>query len=380
MLYDTYRQKVQLHARRLRKGLRIAALCLLVLCVVFSLLAAFEACRGILTAGLSDQTVTYGDKVRLDAAAFACPVTYEVSAAPDTWEPITALPVGEYRVRGYTENRFGIRRYTDPVTVTVLEKELTLTVSARTWNYGEFLPHTEEDLEPVGLVFGDRVAKASFLADSAMPGEVTVSLVGDTLRIENESGTDVTSCYRITTKDGPGLIENHLTLTAYSAAKTYDGTPLSQPFCYVSRGKLFDGHILSAEVKGTVTDAGDVENTIVSYTITDKFGEDMSSLYTVKTEAGTLEITPCLIEISTGSASGVYNGRPISCSDYWVSDGALPDGCRIEVEMHNTMTERGSLLNSFDNVKVFRTVNGEVIDITHNCKIVAGKIGVLKIY
>ncbi len=380
MLYDAYRQRILAFAARLHKGLSVARICMCVLLAVLSATAALAFCQGLFLSKIEDQSVIYGEPVVLDANAFLCSVAYETEHADGTWQAGTAFPVGVHRIRGVTENYLGIRRYTDVITVTVKERRLSLSVLERTWQYGEFLPHTIADLEAVGLRSGDAIVSAAFLADSALPGRVTVSTVMEQLRIENADGADVTDCYRIVTKDGSGIIENHLTLAAYNASKVYDGKPLTMPSCYVADGILLPGHTLRAETGGTITDVGSTENRITAFFILDEAGNDATASYTVTLQNGTLSVTPCPIAISTGNASAIYNGQMLTCETYWISGGQLPEGTQLHVEMPTFLRERGSVVNRYGAVSIVTLQHKKVIDITKNFRITDGNLGILRIY
>ncbi len=380
MLYDTYRQRIQHLAERLRTILRIAVPCLILLFTAVILTAAVEFCRGLFLSGLTDQKIVYGEAVQTDANAFLCPVQYETQIGDSSWQPLDMLTAGEYQLRGFSENRFGIRRYTDTVHVTVTPRALFVTVSAHTWDYGAPLPYTWEDLHIEGLVNGDRLAIAEFLADSALPGTVSVTLDRDSLRIENEYAADVTACYRVTVEEGVGTIEASLTVSAYSAVKVFDGTPLSLPQYYISEGQLPSAHRLQVTVEGSVTETGQTENRIVGHSITDEAGTDVSQFYRIIAKHGMLRILPCPVEISTGSTSEIFDGKSLSCADYWISGGALPAGYRMEVEMPTTLTYPGVAVNRCGQVKIYAVIGGKTVDMTHNFEITEGAVGMLRLY
>ena len=88
-------------------------------------------------------------------------------------------------------------------------------------------------------------------------------------------------------------------LTAASASKTYDGTALTDDT--VTAEGLPAGFTVSAVVSGSQTDAGSSANTIVSYTILDSFGSDVTLSFTdVVPVDGTLTVTPAALTVTTG--------------------------------------------------------------------------------
>lgn len=95
-----------------------------------------------------------------------------------------------------------------------------------------------------------------------------------------------------------GVIENPIiqinprpiTVTATSASKNYDGTPLTSSLAYVSRGSLCEGHTLTAITEGSITDPGMTVNEITRVIITNENGEDVTDQYDVTTTSGTLTV------------------------------------------------------------------------------------------
>lgn len=78
-----------------------------------------------------------------------------------------------------------------------------------------------------------------------------------------------------------------VTLTSETASKAYDGTPLTKPEVTVTGDGFVDGEVTDIKATGTVTNVGEVTNTI-EYTPTDKFKADN---YVITKHEGTLTIT-----------------------------------------------------------------------------------------
>ena len=96
-------------------------------------------------------------------------------------------------------------------------------------------------------------------------------------------------------------------LTAGSDEKVYDGTALTNDG--VTCSGLASGYTVQATVSGTQTDAGEAENKITGYKILDSDSKDVTDLFTnVKTENGTLTVTPLKLSISCGGEEVYYNG------------------------------------------------------------------------
>ena len=116
------------------------------------------------------------------------------------------------------------------------------------------------------------------------------------IAITDASGRDVTYMYKINAEYG--ILEmspREITITAGSAEKVYDGTPL---MCgeYILSSEypqaLADGHRIEVVVTGSQTEVGRSGNSVASFTITDAAGNDVSANYTVRLVSGTLRVTP----------------------------------------------------------------------------------------
>ena len=116
------------------------------------------------------------------------------------------------------------------------------------------------------------------------------------ITITDASGRDVTYMYKINAEYG--ILEmspREITITAGSAEKVYDGTPL---MCgeYILSSEypqaLADGHRIEVVVTGSQTEVGRSGNSVASFTITDAAGNDVSANYTVRLVGGTLRVTP----------------------------------------------------------------------------------------
>lgn len=63
---------------------------------------------------------------------------------------------------------------------------------------------------------------------------------------------------------------------------------------------------------------------------------------------GSLTILQREITIVTGSATKIYDGLPLQCSKYWISDGSLLPGHILKVGISCTLTDPGTVQNGVD--------------------------------
>ena len=81
-----------------------------------------------------------------------------------------------------------------------------------------------------------------------------------------------------------------ITVTASSASKLFDGTPLTSNVTYITKGDLCDGHTMKVTLEGSVNRPGSEENKIMRVVIKNKLGEDVTANYKITTVSGTLTI------------------------------------------------------------------------------------------
>ena len=117
------------------------------------------------------------------------------------------------------------------------------------------------------------------------------------------------------TVDGNWEFDGKVTIIAQSASKLYDGTPLTRTGDILVYG-LPDEFGISAYAGGARTDAGVSENPVASYTITNKYGDDITAHFPdIETVSGQLVVDPAPMTIWTGSASKPYDGSPLTCAE-----------------------------------------------------------------
>ncbi len=160
-----------------------------------------------------------------------------------------------------------------------------------------------------------------------------------------------------------------LQIHAASLTKYYDGKPFTaediMKYAVVS-GLLLKGHTLEITIasESAGPEPGTWQSEPISYRVLNKDGVDVTSiLYDIQIQPGTLTILRRKITITTGSASKYYDGQPLSCGDYWISQGSLAPGEILQLELTASLTDPGKLVNTAQNVKILRADgNGSYID------------------
>ena len=168
---------------------------------------------------------------------------------------------------------------------------------------------------------------------------------------KGEKGDEITQNFNITKLTGklvvlPGdeepLVE--LTYTSYNESKVYDGTPLTGSN-YMRDGSLLAGHREEVIFQNEITKVGTVVNSF-TVKIYDADGNDVSDKYLIRSEFGSLTVTPKKITVTASSDTKIYDGLPLTNSGY---------------ELRNTdRNDNGPVLAAGDTIKV--TVVGSITD------------------
>ena len=221
--------------------------------------------------------------------------------------------------------------------------------------------HGEEGWE---LISGElREGHSSVVTVSGMQTEVGESSNYFSVVIVDERGADVSGHYEIEYQPGTlRVTPREISVTAGSAARAYDGTPLTCESFSVTGGQLAQGHSISASFGASVTQVGKVQNKM-SVAVFDAAKKDVTANYAVTVTDGLLEVTPRKLVLQSASDSKVYDGTPFTLEKYEVSEGSLADGQSEKVTFNASLTGVGSIKNEFD--AVIYASDG-VTDVTSN--------------
>lgn len=196
--------------------------------------------------------------------------------------------------------------------------------------------------------------------------------------IVDEGGNDVSGKYEIEYQPGALTVTpRQLTVVTGSAAKVYDGTPLTcADYTVYANGALLAGHTVTAvTLPVSRTDAGVSYNTAGEVTVLDEDGNNVSVNYSVYCVAGTLNVIPRTLTVRSGSASKAYDGTALTCDTWEVTSNTQPvEGQTVSVFVSGTRTEVGESPNTIAEVVI---MDGET-DVSHNYDINT-ELGVLMV-
>ena len=165
-------------------------------------------------------------------------------------------------------------------------------------------------------------------------------------KILNASGKDETSRFtNVTTRNGELTVtKRKVVLTSESGSKDYDRKPLQNKTVTESGDGFVKGEVTDIAANGTVTHVaeGEVVNTITYRTLS-RFKEDN---YEITLEEGTLKILPVPLTITTGSASKIYDGTPLTKQEQRIA--GLVSGDNVTVRANGSITEVGTTKNTYE--------------------------------
>ena len=200
--------------------------------------------------------------------------------------------------------------------------------------------------------------------------------------IKDADGDDVTDQYNI--DKIPGILDvrpRSLTVKAGDDSKCYDGTPLTTEK-YILESNLINGDkIDEIVIGGSITDIGNEKSYVEKIKIVNSLGEDVTKNYNIKTEEGYLIVYPeNTIIIATGSAEKEYDGTPLTNNEWWlVEEVNFPENHKLEVTLTGTITEPGSVLNTFA-AKVIDTETGNSVTHLYNIAKDESHLGTLTVF
>ena len=187
---------------------------------------------------------------------------------------------------------------------------------------------------------------------------------GEELRIE------LINNYELTEISGTvNISKRSITVTPNDAIKTYDGEPLN-PESYSVSEELIPTvveHTVTVEYtdSSAITNVGETVSKIKSVKIVRKDNAreiDVTESFEITTEEGNLKVTQRPITVTSGSATKVYDGTPLTCHEYTVGDNELVNGHNIYVSFTGTITDPGPAADNTFTVRIEDASQKNVIE------------------
>ena len=227
-------------------------------------------------------------------------------------------------------------------TLTVLPIELLIQTSSAEKIYdGEALNDPTYNII-AGTILSNHTIEVIMASEITYPG-TKVNTVG--LTIYDENSVNVNSFYIFNYDYGvltvhPRIIE----IQTESANRQYNGLPLTNPIWTQIGGLLLPNHQINAVMVSAITDPGSIQNTI-GITIYDSENNDVSLGYQIEKTLGNLVVVPIPIILQSGTSSKVYDGTPLTDSNYTLLSGEPISGHHLNVVVSGSITYIGTVNN-----------------------------------
>ena len=249
--------------------------------------------------------------------------------------------------------------------LTVTPRPVTITAKSANFTY-DGQTHTLQEAEITGLVGNDAIT-VTVAGEIRYPTATPV--VNEVKGYEFTTGK--ASNYSVTTANGELTMSwptaQKVVVTANSATRTYDGTPLTDGGYTVEFGgqtyhlaagqpqELANGDVLTVQIEGSVTDVelSPTANKIVSVSIMNGT-TDVHHIYNVQKENGKLQVTPMPLTITADSGSKVYDGTALTKNSYTTSTDPAAGDTLASVTVKGSQTNAGSSDNFASDAKLMR--------------------------
>ncbi len=353
MMYEAYEKKVRgyLPLARIFKICVKCAVLLLILGAV--LLLGYLMLRGIHFGDytLQSETVAFGDKPDFDC--FVLLGTYKCEYArvgSDTWSADQPTAPGTYSVRAViTKGFFGKKVYSEPGTVTLYRREVTLRPEGKStkFEYGEepaFGKHWQIDGVLAKGHSVDTAALSYFTYDGR--GGAICHIDPASVVIRDKKGNDVTAGYNLSFTQGTIKVKSkQITLVVadeikngrpVNITKVYDGKSASTSHYEITKGSLYRGDEIVLTPHSVSADVGRHDNS-VSVAIFNDAGQDRTAYYNIKVDVCKVVIEKRPLTVSTPDVTLEYNGMRQFTDRYEIQSGSIVQGQYAEC-VHNDKT------------------------------------------
>ena len=242
-------------------------------------------------------------------------------------------------IKAVNDGYVTITPVTDKVTVTVTENGAIVTYDGNEHSVKGYKSMTADNKLYDVTTSVKATETAAWTAKGKDAGDYLVGIVAGDFENTNTNFTNV----EFVIVDGVlkinPITENKITITANSASKTYDGTPLTDGGFNFTQNVLVEGDVLTAVVEGGATNVGDEgKNVVKSYAVM-RDGADVTGNYTFTDSVdGTLTINKRTVTLKSETASKEYDGTPLTKPDVTVGGDGFVAGEVIGITATGSVT------------------------------------------
>ncbi|MEG1776457.1 MAG: hypothetical protein RR367_08110, partial [Clostridia bacterium] len=231
-------------------------------------------------------------------------------------------PAGNYTFapEGYTA-----ALHIQPIPLALTPKDATLSYTGQPQGFPTLFAHAQSDTVTLnGQTFQNPGLLPGHLLEGGAPEGAGCTAVGVYQNVTaygariTEDGRDVTANYSLQRDGGTLTITPRpVRVLCGSAAKLYDGEPLSVGWTMDSvlneqnMGMLAGDSVLGELTGNTLQDVGQSTAMVQNVRFISGDGRDVSANYLLTVSAGTVSIAPRPLRLLIGSASRMYDGKPL---------------------------------------------------------------------
>ena len=209
------------------------------------------------------------------------------------------------------------------------------------------------------LVGSDNIESVNFEGTQTLAGESPNT--ASNAVIVDENGENISFCYAITYEAGTLTVtQKPLTITAASARKIVDGTPLTAN-SWTSTELVEGDSIESVTVTGSQQEIGESPNVPSEAKIVNASGENVTSCYNITYVNGLLTVSNKVVTITAASGEKVYDGEELTASGWTSTELAAGDSIK-SVTVTGSQVDAGSSDNVASGAMIINADGQDVTD------------------
>ena len=312
MRYEKYEKRVATAGKIWKTIYRFRAPIIAVISAGAVTGATMFSIQGIPTAlNIKKNQITYGEKFDIASSSFnqASEIEYRVKGE-DTWTTDMPYFVGEYEVRGKAHNNFGGFYYSSVEPLTIVPKQVNVTLSSTNYTYGD-KPNIKLD----SLVGTDTLKEYEITYEDNDKLVTNAKTIEESIKIFNESN-DVTYCYDFVSEfQNVSLKPRPISIYFPGGSKEYDRTPLSNDSYELTGTLAFKDQIVESSTKSpSITEGGEISSHR-DVIIHNKDDQDVTSCYKITYIDELLKINKRKVDVYSLDYVRNYNGRKVTKND-----------------------------------------------------------------
>ena len=358
MLYENYQKKLKRIATGISIVVKTMPIILLSIAVLAVIATSLVVAKGSVGSVNCPDELVYGEELDCKAFGMLTKVTFEYcKVGEDEWTTEIPREQGEYQVRAVGNTSFGAKRYGNVKTVTILPKQIEVSVLEKSIVYGE-TPTPSAD-----ILAGESIVCESFTFDDVTATKTNITPDQGSIKIITEDGKDVTDCYTvIAVARSVDILARPISITVEDYTAIYNGKECSFDIYEISDGSLKSGDILSASFSDKLIEAGSVENA-PSFKVLNNDGNDVTHLYAMSIRNGHITVEKRPLIITTNGFEESYTGEAQYLSSYVTNEETpLAEGHRIVTASYSKFTDAGE----YTNAMAFRVLDARGADVSDN--------------